>query len=77
MSRVADRAHDGGIVGQHMKIHEPKDNFPFHAGTGVENHPKCCIPRSRDTPEVRWVDDTEIICHLVAVDIPVCWHFVS
>ncbi len=35
------------------------------------------IPRSRDNPEVCWVNDTEIVGDLVAISAPVLWHVVA
>jgi len=35
------------------------------------------IPRSRDNPELRWVDDTKIVGYLIAVCGPVPWHVVA
>src|ERR1035437_1244953 len=35
------------------------------------------IPCSRDNPEFRWMNDTEIVCDLIAVGAPLLWHFVA
>ncbi len=35
------------------------------------------IPRSRDNPEVCWVNDTEIVGDLVAISAPVLWQVVA
>ena len=35
------------------------------------------IPRSRDNPEVCWVNDTEIVGDLVAINAPALWHAVA
>ena len=44
----------------------------------IQKYPwSAIIPRSRDNPELRWIDDTEIVCHLIAVRVPVLWHILA
>ena len=35
------------------------------------------LPRSRENPELRWVNDTEIVGNLIAVLPPVPWHLIA
>ena len=46
-------------------------------GDGNLPHGRRGIPRSRDNPEVCWVNDTEIVGDLVAISAPALWHAVA
>ena len=43
----------------------------------LEQEYRVSIPCSRDNPELRWVYDTEIVSNLIAVIVPVLWHFLA